>query len=169
MAYRSLRCVPVRPGSRLLCAALVACALVLALASCGGGGSSDDGGAAYVERVNKAQQDFATRVDELSKGISSTSSAARDRQTLRSFETAVDEVGADLREIKPPEKVRGLHDELIRAVDGYGDDVTTAAESLSSGSPTKLRAAQRDLQQATSAFGTTLNETIDRINKTLSG
>ena len=168
MAYRSLRCVPVRPGSRLLCAALVACALVLALASCGGGGSSDDG-AAYVERVNKAQQDFATRVDELSKGISSTSSAARDRQTLRSFETAVDEVGADLREIKPPAKVRGLHDDLIRAVDGYGDDVTTAAESLSSGSPTKLRAAQRDLQQATSAFGTTLNETIDRINKTLSG
>jgi len=169
VAYRSLRCVPVRPGSRLLCAALVACALALALASCGGGGSSDDGGAAYVERVNKAQQDFATRVDELSKGISSTSSAARDRQTLRSFETAVDEVGADLREIKPPAKVRGLHDDLIRAVDGYGDDVTTAAESLSSGSPTKLRAAQRDLQQATSAFGTTLNETIDRINKTLSG
>jgi len=168
VAYRSLRCVPVRPGSRLLCAALVACAVALALASCGGG-SSDDGGAAYVERVNKAQQDFATRVDELSKGISSTSSAARDRQTLRSFETAVDEVGADLREIKPPAKVRGLHDELIRAVDGYGDDVTTAAESLSSGSPTRLRAAQRDLQQATTAFGTTLNETIDRINKTLSG
>jgi predicted small secreted protein len=167
VAYRSLRCVPVRLGSRLLCAALVACALVLA--SCGGGGSSDDGGAAYVERVNKAQQDFAARVDELSKGISSTSSAARDRQTLKSFETAVDEVGGDLRAIKPPEKVRGLHDQLVQAVDGYGDDVTTAAEALNSGSPSKLRAAQRELAQATTAFGTTLNETIDRINKTLNG
>jgi hypothetical protein len=143
---------------------------VAALASCGGGGgSSGDRGAAYVDRVNKAQQDFAARVDELSKGISSTSSAARDRHTLRSFETAVDEVGADLRQIKPPTKVRGLHDELIRAVDGYGDDVTTAAQALNSGSPTKLRAAQRDLAQATTAFGTTLNETIDRINKTLNG
>jgi hypothetical protein len=143
---------------------------VAALASCGGGGgSSGDRGAAYVDRVNKAQQDFAARVDELSKGISSTSSAARDRQTLRSFETAVDEVGADLRQIKPPTKVRGLHDELIRAVDGYGDDVTTAAQALNSGSPTKLRAAQRDLAQATTAFGTTLNETIDRINRTLNG
>jgi len=149
---------------------LLACALVPALASCGGaGGSSDDGGAAYVKRVNKAQQDFAARVDELSKGISSTSSAARDRQTLRSFQTAVDGVGADLRAITPPAKVRGLHDALIKAVDGYGDDVTTAAEALNSGSPAKLRAAQRDLQQATSAFGTTLNETIDRINKTLDG
>jgi ABC-type transporter Mla subunit MlaD len=45
--------------------------------------------------------------------------------------------------------------------------VTTAAQALNSGSPTKLRAAQRDLAQATTAFGTTLNETIDRINKTL--
>jgi hypothetical protein len=160
----------VRLRSRLLCVALVACALVAALASCGGdGGSSDDGGAPYVDRVNKAQQDFAARVDELSKGISSTSSAARDRQTLRSFETAVDEVSADLRQIKPPTKVRRLHDELIRAVDGYGDDVTTAAQALNSGSPTKLRAAQRHLAQATTAFGTTLNETIDRINKTLNG
>ena len=104
--------------------------LVPALASCGGGGgSSDDGGAAYVKRVNKAQQDFAARVDELSKGISSTSSAARDRQTLRSFETAVDEVGADLREIKPPEKVRGLHDELI------GPSTATATTSRPPPSP----------------------------------
>ena len=156
-----------RLGSRLLCAALVACALVVT--SCGGGGSSDDDGAAYVQLVNKAQQDFAARVDELSKGISSTSSATRDRQTLQSFEDAVDEVGGDLRAIKPPEEVRGLHDKLVRAVDGYGDDVTTAAEALSSKSPEKLRAAQRELAQATTAFGTTLNETIDEINKTLSG
>ncbi len=148
---------------------LVACALVPALASCGGGGGSSDGGSAYVQRVNKAQQDFAARVDELSKGISSTSSAARDRQTLRSFQTAVDGVGADLRAIKPPAKVRGLHDQLISAVDGYGDEVTTAAKALNSRSPAKLRAAQRELQQATSAFGTTLNETIDRINRTLNG
>jgi hypothetical protein len=144
---------------------LIACAL--AITACGG--SSDNGGAAYVQRVNKAQQDFAARVDKLSQGITSTSSAERDRQTLRSFQDAVDRVGGDLRAITPPQKVRGLHDRLVRAVDGYGDDVTTATKALDSRSPAKLRAAQRELAQATTAFGTTLNETIDRINKTLSG
>jgi len=144
----------------------VACALVLA--ACGGG-SSDDGGAAYVAKVNKAQQEFAQRVDKLSEGITSTSSSASDRKTLRSFEQAVSQVGGDLRAITPPEKVKGLHAQLVKAVDGYGDDVTTAAEALDSRSPAKLRAAQQRLAQATSAFGTTLNETIDRINKTLNG
>ena len=156
-----------RLGSLSVCAALIAC--VLAVAACGGGSSSDDGGAAYVQRVNKAQQDFAARVDKLSEGITSTSSAERDRQTLRSFQEAVDQVGGDLRAITPPKKVRGLHDRLVRAVDGYGDDVTTATKALESRSPAKLRAAQRELAQATTAFGTTLNETIDRINKTLHG
>jgi hypothetical protein len=144
---------------------LVACALVWA--SCGG---SDDGaGSRYVERVNKAQQDFAARVDELSQGITATSSAARDRRTLRSFEQAVDEVGGDLRAIKPPGKVRRLHTRLVDAVDGYGANVQKAADALSSKSPERLRAAQRELQQATTAFGTTLNDTIAQINDELSG
>jgi hypothetical protein len=142
--------------------------LALALAGCGGGSGGDDAGT-YVKRVNKAQQDFAARVDRLSKGITSTSTAARDRQTLRSFEVAVDRVGGDLRAIKPPGKVRGLHDRLIHAVDGYGADVAKAADTLqSSHSPTRLREAQRALSQATAAFGTTLNETIDQINAKLS-
>ena len=150
----------------MLSLALAVCAL--GVAGCGGG-SSDDGGSRYVDQVNKAQQDFAARVDELSKGITASSTAARDRQTLQSFEEAVGQVGGDLRAIKPPEKVRGLHDRLVRAVDGYGDDVEKAADTLqTSRSPEKLRAAQRKLSQATTAFGTTLNETIDQINKRLS-
>jgi predicted small secreted protein len=154
-----------RPGSRLLCLLLAACAL--GLAACGGSG--DDGGARYVERVNKAQQEFAARVDRLSEGITATSSAANDRRTLRSFEEAVDEVGGDLRAIRPPGQVKGLHARLITAVDGYGADVQRAADALTSKRPEQLRAAQRDLAQATTAFGTTLNRTIDEINRELSG
>jgi hypothetical protein len=142
--------------------------LALALAACGGS-SADDGANSYVERVNKAQQDFAARVDELSKGITATSSAARDRKTLRSFEDAVDEVGGELRAIKPPASVRKQHARLVEAVDGYGDEVASAARTLeSSRSTAKLRSAQRELAQATTAFGTTLNETIDEINRELS-
>jgi hypothetical protein len=149
---------------------LAALALVCAIASCGGGASTDnDGDNRYVERVNKAQQDFAARVDELSQGITKTSSAARDRRTLESFEQAVDEVGGDLRAIKPPGRVRELHARLVSAVDGYGDDVQKAANAMSSRSPARLRAAQRELQQATTTFGTRLNETIEAINKQLRG
>ena len=145
---------------------LVACALVLA--SCGG--SADDGGARYVERVNAAQQAFAKRVDELSAGITSTSSAERDRKTLRSFEQAVDEVGGDLRRIRPPGELRALHTRLVSAVDGYGQEVEQATETLqSSRSPARLRDAQRELAKATTAFGTTLNRTIEEINQELSG
>jgi hypothetical protein len=155
----------VPPGSRSLCLLLVACAL--ALAACGG--SADAGDTRYVDRLNKAQQDFAARVDQLSKGITATSSAARDRRTLRSFEQAVDDVGGDLRAIRPPGQVRGLHERLITAVDGYGDNVQKATAALSSKSPARLRAAQRELAQATTAFGTTLNRTIEEINRELRG
>jgi hypothetical protein len=155
----------VRLGSRLVVLLLVACTLVWA--SCGG--SSDGAGSRYVERVNRAQQEFAARVDELSRGITATSSAAHDRRTLRSFEQAVDQVGGDLRAITPPEQVRNLHARLIDAVDGYGADVQNAADALDSKSPARLRAAQRDLQQATTSFGTTLNDTIAKINAQLSG
>jgi hypothetical protein len=157
----------VRPGSRVVVLVLVACALVFG--ACGGGSSSDGADSRYVERVNKAQQDFAARVDELSRGITATSSAARDRRTLRSFEQAVDQVGGDLRSITPPGQVRKLHARLVAAVDGYGADVQKAADALNSKSPERLRAAQRELQQATTTFGTTLNDTIAQINKQLSG
>ena len=158
-----------RPGSRLLCLLLAACALGLTACGGSGGGGGDDGGARYVERVNKAQRDFAARVDRLSEGITATSSAARDRRTLQSFEQAVDEVGGDLRAIRPPGQVKGLHARLITAVDGYVAEVQRAADAMSSKRPERLRAAQRELAQATTAFGTTLNRTIDQINRELAG
>ena len=155
-----------RTGSWLLALAAAACALLAS--SCGG--SDDDGGERYVERVNEAQRAFAARVDELSQGITATSTAARDRRTLRSFEEAVDEVGGELRRIRPPGEVRTLHERLITAVDGYGDEVQQAARTLeTSRSASQLRGAQRELAQATTSFGTTLNETIDEINRELSG
>ena len=164
VAHRYGACV--RSGSRSLLMLLVACALVWA--SCGGSADGDgEGGAKYVDRVNQAQQNFAARVDKLSEGITATSSPERDRRTLRSFEEAVDEVGGDLRAIQPPGQVRGLHARLVDAVDGYGSDVQTAADALRSRSPARLRAAQRDLAQATTSFGTTLNQTIEEINREL--
>ena len=166
VAHPAASVLPVRTGSLVLAVAAVACALLAS--ACGG--SDDEGGERYVERVNAAQKAFAARVDELSQGITSTSSAARDRRTLRSFEEAVDEVGGELRRIQPPGEVRALHERLITAVDGYGDEVQQAARTLeTSRSASQLRGAQRELADATTSFGTTLNETIDEINKELAG
>ena len=156
----------VRPASRPLAAVALACAL--ATSSCGGSG--DDNGERYVEQVNRAQEAFATRVDELSAGITATSSAARDRRTLRSFQQAVDDVGGDLRRIRPPSEVRALHGRLVSAVDGYGDEVQQATRTLqTSRSPARLRGAQRELARATTSFGATLSRTIEEINRELSG
>ena len=140
--------------------------LASSLVAAGCGGVKADGNR-YVERVNRAQQDFANQVERLSKNITPTSSAESDRRTLRSFERAVDEVGVDLRRISPPPEVRGLHATLIRAVDGYGIEVRDATAAMSSRSPTRLRRAQRRLAAATTSFGTTINHTIDAINKRL--
>ena len=147
---------PVRLGSEIACAALLACALVPALASCGGGGgggSSDDGGAGVRGERQQGAAGLRHPGRRALEGDLLNVVRGPRPQTLRSFRDRGRRVGGDLRAIKPPAKVRGLHDQLIRAVDGYGDDVTTAAEALNSGSPAKLRAAQRELQQATRRSG----------------
>ena len=143
VADRPLRCVCVRTGSMAPRARRCSAARSLAL-SCGGSRTTT-AARRYVEQVNEAQRDFAARVDELSKGVTATSSAARDRRTLRSFEEAVDEVGGELRE-HPPARggPRAARAPRSRAVDGYGDEVQQAARTLeTSKSASQLRGAQR--------------------------
>jgi hypothetical protein len=143
-------------------------AVLLVASGCGGGTATDGAGKRYVERVNRAQQDFATQVEQLSAGITPSSSGATDKKTLRSFEGAVDDVSGELRAITPPADVRDLHARLVHAVEAYGDEVRVAVRALDSRSPARLRRAQRDLSAATASFGTTLNRTIQAINGRLS-
>jgi hypothetical protein len=162
---RPLRFLPVRRVVAALAAVL------LVASGCGGGSGTQEtsSGKRYVQRVNEAQQEFATEVAGLSSGITPSSSDAADKRTLRSFEKAVDDVALKLRRITPPSDVRGLHSRLVTAVDAYGDEVHTAVRALDSRSPARLRRAQKELNAATASFGTTLNDTIEAINTRLSG
>ena len=99
----------------------------------------------YVDAVNKAQNDFATKFDQLSGQITSTSTAAQDRQTLDGFKQAIDKVVADFRAVKAPDKVKALHDQLISEISAYGREIDKAKGAFSDDDPQAIVKAQADL------------------------
>jgi hypothetical protein len=150
---------------RLLALLVAAAALAAGLAGCG----EDDRSIAYLERVDGAQRAFAERVQRLSAGVTPTSSAQQDRRTLARFEQALDDVIAELRAIAPPGEVRGLHARLVGALSGYEREVATVVRAIDGESPARLRAAQRELQRATSDVDDEIDRTTVAINDALRG
>lgn len=141
---------------------------VLAVAAAGCGSSADvKAGNAYVDAVNKAQTSFAGTVDRLSGHITATSSSARDRKTLAGFTSAVDRVVADLRAVKPPEKVAALHGRLVSAIDRYGTELSRTAGALRSKDPDVVVNARAALLKAKTTVTAQLDSTINAINNKL--
>jgi uncharacterized phage infection (PIP) family protein YhgE len=142
--------------------------LVVALALVASGCGSDTKEANdYVDAVNKAQNDFATKFDQLSGQITSTSTAAQDRQTLDGFKQAIDKVVADFRAVKAPEKVKPLHDRLIAEISAYGREIDKAKGAFSDDDPQAIVKAQADLVSAVTRVQAQINKTIADINKKL--
>ena len=152
--------------TRVRLLALLALAGV-ALVAGGCGGKDVKASNAYVDKVNTAQTDFAKTVDALSGKITQQSTPAQDRTTMTNFTTAVARVVADLRAIKPPDKVKALHATLVSEISNYGTEVASAASALSSGDANRLLAAQQKLLKATTTVSTQINTTIDQINTKL--
>jgi uncharacterized phage infection (PIP) family protein YhgE len=142
--------------------------LVVALALVASGCGSDTKEANdYVDAVNKAQNDFATKFDQLSGQITSTSTAAQDRQTLDGFKQAIDKVVADFRAVKAPDKVKPLHDQLIAEISAYGREIDKAKGAFSDEDPQAIVKAQADLVSAVTRVQSQINKTIADINKKL--
>ena len=142
--------------------------LVVALALVASGCGSDTKEANdYVDAVNKAQNDFATKFDQLSGQITSTSTAAQDRQTLDGFKQAIDKVVADFRAVKAPDKVKPLHDQLISEISAYGREIDKAKGAFSDDDPQAIVKAQADLVSAVTRVQSQINKTIADINKKL--
>jgi outer membrane murein-binding lipoprotein Lpp len=151
---------------RLTTLLLVLAALVPALALAGCGDDVEKSNA-YVDAVNKAQNDFAVTFDRLNKSITSTSTPKQDRDTLGRFGGAVEDVTQELTEVDPPEAVATLHRQLISEIGGYGEEVAKARKAFASTDPQKVIAAQTDLVTAVTSVATRINSTIDQINKKL--
>jgi len=147
----------------LICV-LAALALAVVLPGCGDDVEKSN---AYVDAVNKAQNDFAVTFDRLNKSITSTSTPAQDRDTLGRFRSAVEDVTKELSAVDPPEAVATLHRQLIREIGGYGNEVAKARKAFASTDPQKVIAAQTDLVTAVTSVATRINTTIDQINKKL--
>ena len=141
---------------------------VVALALVASGCGSDTKAANdYVDAVNRAQSEFATKFDQLSAQITSTSTAAQDRQTLDGFRQAINKVVADFRAVKAPSKVKPLHDKLIAEVSAYGAQIDKAKGAFSDNDPQAIVKAQTDLVSAVTKVQAQINQTIADINKKL--
>jgi hypothetical protein len=142
--------------------------IVVALALVASGCGSDTKAANdYVDAVNQAQSEFATKFDQLSGQITSTSTAAQDRQTLDGFRQAINKVVGDFRAVKVPSKVKPLHDRLIAEVSAYGVQIDKAKGAFSDDDPKAIVKAQTDLVNAVTKVQAQINQTIADINKKL--
>jgi hypothetical protein len=136
------------------------------LAACGDGDTAKKN--AYVEQVNRAQEQFAATYERLAAQVTATSSPSEDRRTLRGFQTATDRTVSDLRKISPPEEVAELHRDLVAEITGYGEAIGTARMRLRDPSSiTQITRAQAKLAEETSQTSAAVNRTISEINARL--
>jgi hypothetical protein len=83
--------------------------------------------------------------------------------------TAIDKVISDLKAVKPPDKVKDLHNELISQLGTFNGAVQKAGVALQTGDPQKILKAQSTFATDASTVGTKLGQTIQAINTKLQG
>jgi wyosine [tRNA(Phe)-imidazoG37] synthetase (radical SAM superfamily) len=149
---------------RRLSPVLIVVALALVASGCG---ADTEAANHYVDAVNKAQTDFAATFDQLSGKITSTSTAAEDRETLEGFKKAIDKVVTDFRAVKAPDKVKELHGRLIAEISAYGKEIDKAKQAFTDEDPQAIVKAQADLVSAVTRVQSQINATIADINKKL--
>jgi hypothetical protein len=149
---------------RVFLLALVALSLVGVVAC---GDSETKSNNAYVSAVNDAQNQFADSIEDVAGEITPTSSAKQDRETLRKFSQAVDRAVSQLRAVKPPSKVRALHEDLIKSIARYRAEVEKARRAFASKDRRTLDRAERRFQAAIRAIGARINRTTTAINARL--
>jgi hypothetical protein len=153
--------------TRLLRAAVLVVA-VLALAGATGcfGSNSDEN--AYVDQLNKVQNDFASSLAKAQSSAPSRLNAkAQAIQNFDTLETAIDKLIADLKAVDPPAKVESLHNELISEMQQFQVQVKKGAASLTTSDGPGFQAALAQFATEAGQFGTKISKTISGINDKL--
>jgi hypothetical protein len=131
----------------------------------GCGGSNFDENA-YVDQLNKVQDDLASRAAKL-QAPSGLDAKAQAIQTFDSLETANDKLIADLKAVDPPEKVASLHKELISEMQRFQVQVKKSAASLTASDGPAIEAALAQFATEARQSGTKISKTISGINDKL--
>lgn len=140
---------------------LVAAALV---AGCGGGGESSEGapaeGATTPEEYRAELMTFfenlqAEAVAAAPEGGGGNSPEAAAQQ-LAALEGALQSGTADLEAIEPPEGAEAPHDQLVAAIQSFGDATAQASDAIESGE--EPQTVLSEYGQATAAFQQQLME-----------
>lgn len=140
--------------------------VALSLVACGGG---DDQKAknTYVQQVNAAQSEFSLTVQTVSRQITPRSTSSQDRRTLQRFERAIKDVVKTLASIKVPGSVVSEHQQLVRAMSGFGADIQKATSALRNPDTRAIVGAQQTIQKATQTVNARINAAIAAINSKL--
>ena len=137
-----------------------------ALVACGGGEDREENNT-YVGQVNAAQARFAETVSSVSERITDKSSSSQDRKTLEQFQTAIDDVVADLRDINVPGAVDGEHAQLVKAMSGFGSDIRGAVSALRNPTEQNIQDARKTITTATQTVNVRIQAAIAAINSKL--
>jgi hypothetical protein len=132
-----------------------------------GCGSSSQSTNDYVSAINKAQTQFANNVRKVGSTPAGSDPAKAAKNTFTNLQAAIDKVVADLKGVKPPDKVKSLHNDLISEMTEFDNQVKSAGDSLSSKDPKAITAAQSKFASSASSLGTRISQTISQINQKL--
>jgi len=137
-----------------------------ALVACGGSEEREEKNA-YVRQVNAAQAEFAQTVTTVSERITDKSSSSQDRKTLEQFQTAIDDVVSDLRDIDVPGAVDTEHAQLVKAMSGFGSDIRGAISALRNPTQANIEAARKTITSAAQTVNVRIQAAIAAINSKL--
>jgi DNA replication initiation complex subunit (GINS family) len=151
---------------------LPAVAAALALAVAGAGCNDDEGGGnglepqEYINELNSAQIDYATKVTDAISGASLESptalaDAATEMQSIT--EASADEIEG----IEAPDEVADLQDEFVAEMRDAATEFGDAADAFEGGDQQEIAAAATQLQTASSEVQTNLARIVDEINQEL--
>lgn len=144
------------PGARLAAmrisaTALLATLLILVVPGCGSDPAADRA-QAYVEGVDAARAALVSDLEQLAADAPPTSTPKTEAQLLLRYEKAVGRAQTRVRALKPPEKVRAEHTELLSALRSYevalGKARASGAKAPASSIPAIREALAEQLEQA---------------------
>jgi hypothetical protein len=156
---------PVRRPARIV-TLLLAAACALALGACGGA-KEREANNTYVSQVNAAQNEFAATVDSVSQRITKNASSRQQRKTLADFQSAIDDVVRKLAAIKVPSRVKREHEQLVKAMSGFRDQIKAANLVLRNPTDANVLDARNDIASATQAINGRIQSAIAAINSKL--